>query len=465
MNRKMMLAAGVIAALGLGSPAQAQQTPPEGGTPKDFELPTAQRFTLDNGLEVTMVPYGKVPKVNVSLVIRTGNIDEAADEVWLSDMMGDLLQEGTTTRSSEQVAQEAAAMGGSVNVGVGLDQTTISGVVLSEYGTDLVELLGDVTLNPAFPASELDRLKADRKRQVSIAKTRAQSVTMEQFRKTMYPDHAYGRIFPTEEMIDSYTVERISAFYDENLGAARARIYISGQYDPDAMRDAIEAAFGDWKEGTPPTIDIPEPVTGRAVYLLDRPGAPQSTIYLGIPTTDPSSEDYVAVQVMNSLLGGSFASRITSNIREDKGYTYSPFSQVSVRYRDGYWAETADVTTEVTGAALDEIFYEIERLRGEPPSAEELEGIQNYMAGIFVIQNSSRSGVAGQLSFVDLHGLGDDYLASYVEKIHAVTPEDVQRMAQKYLNPDDMLLVITGDQEVIADQLEKFGTPELVAEE
>jgi predicted Zn-dependent peptidase len=266
-------------------------------------------------------------------------------------------------------------------------------------------------------------------------------------------------------MIDSYTVERISAFYDENLWAARARIYISGQYDPAAMRDAIEAAFGDWKEGTPPTIDIPEPVTGRAVYLLDRPGAPQSTIYLGIPTTDPSSEDYVAVQVMNSLLGGSFASRITSNIREDKGYTYSPFSQVSVRYRDGYWAETADVTTEVTGAALDEIFYEIERLRDEPPSAEELEGIQNYMAGIFVIQNSSRSGVAGQLSFVDLHGLGDDYLASYVEKIHAVTPEDVQRMAQKYLNPDDMLLVITGDQEVIADQLEKFGTPELVEEE
>jgi predicted Zn-dependent peptidase len=267
-------------------------------------------------------------------------------------------------------------------------------------------------------------------------------------------------------MIDSYTLDAVRGFYDDNFGAGRARIYVSGRFDPRAMRSAIETAFGDWKEGAPATIDIPEPVSGRAVYLMDRPGAPQSTINLGIPTADPSSDDYIAVQVMNAMLGGAgFLARITKNIREDKGYTYSPFSQVSVRYRDGYWMQSADVSTDVTGAALDEIFYEVERMRDEPPSEEELEGIQNYLGGIFVLQNSSRGGVAGQLSYVDMHGLGDDYLDTYVEKIHAVTPEEVQRMAQKYLNPDDMLLVITGDQEVIADQLEKFGTPELVAEE
>ena len=151
-----------------------------------------------------------------------------------------------------------------------------------------------------------------------------------------------------------HEVAEIEAFYDENLGAARARLYVAGQFSSRAMRAAIEDAFGDWKEGPPPTIDIPEPVEGRAVYLLDRKGAPQSTINLGIPAVDPSSDYYVTFQVMHSLLGGSFASRITRNIREDKGYTYSPFSSVSVRYRDGYWIQSADVSTEVTGAALDD---------------------------------------------------------------------------------------------------------------
>ena len=269
----------------------AQEAPPAGGTPKDFTVPEAERFVLDNGLQVTMVPYGKVPKVNITLVVRTGNIDESADEVWLADLMGDLMQEGTTTRSAEQVALEAASMGGSVNVGVGLDQMSVSGVVLAEFGPDLVALLADVTLNPAFPGSELDRLKADRKRQVSIARAQAQSVTQEQFRKVMYPDHAYGRLYPTEAMLDGYTLEQIRAFYDENLGAARARLYVAGQFSSRAMRNAIEAAFGDWQEGPPPTVDIPEAVTGRAVYLLDRTGAPQSTINLGIPAVDPSSDE------------------------------------------------------------------------------------------------------------------------------------------------------------------------------
>jgi len=339
--------------------------------------------------------------------------------------MGDLMKEGTATRSAEDIAREAAAMGGSVNIGVGLDQSFVTGQVLAEFGSDLVELIADVALNPAFPESELDRLKADRVRQVSIARTRAQSVTQERFRAVMYPDHPYGRLYPTEEQMQGYTLEQVRGFYDTNFGAARSHIYVTGMFDETAMREAIEAAFGGWKEGPPPTVNIPEPVTGRAVHILDRPGAPQSTIQVGLPTVDPSHEDYVALAVTNALLGGSFASRITANIREDKGYTYSPFSTVSARYRDGYWVEMADVTTAVTGASLKEIFFEIDRLRKEAPSAEELEGVQNYLAGVFVLRNSSRGGIGGQLANVDLHGLSDDYLTTYVKRIYAVTPEDV----------------------------------------
>ena len=167
--------------------------------------------------------------------------------------------------------------------------------------------------------------------------------------------------------------------------------------------------------------------------MIDRPGAQQSTIYLGLPVIAPGHNDYIAFQVMNSLLGGSFGSRITANIREAKGYTYSPFSQHSSRYRDAYWVQVADVTTAVTGPSLKEIFYEIERLQKEPPTEDELQGIKNYLAGIFVLQNSSRQGVIGQLAFLDLHGLDESYLTTYVQKVFAVTPKDVQRIAQTYL--------------------------------
>jgi predicted Zn-dependent peptidase len=158
------------------------------------------------------------------------------------------------------------------------------------------------------------------------------------------------------------------------------------------------------------------------------------------------------------LLGGAFGSRITTNIREDKGYTYSPFSFIDAKQRSAEWTESADVTTKVTGASLKEIFAEIERLQKEAPPLEELRGIQNNLAGVFVLQNSSRSGVAGQLAFVDLHGLGDDYLTGYVRHVLAVTPDQVQRMTQLYLRPERMQLVIVGDKKVVQEQLAPWGT-------
>src|SRR6185503_19144254 len=173
---------------------------------------------------------------------------------------------------------------------------------------------------------------------------------------------------------------------------------------------------------------------------------------------DPSNPDYIPLQVMNAILGGSFGSRITSNIREQKGYTYSPSSQLSSRYRDAYWVEIADVTTAVTGPSMKEIFYEIDRLQKEPPSEAELQGIKNYLAGLFVIRNSSRQGLIGQIAFMDLHKLPDSYLTNYVQNVFAVTPADVQRLTQKYLLNDQMTIVVVGDKSKIADQLTPYGT-------
>jgi predicted Zn-dependent peptidase len=222
------------------------------------------------------------------------------------------------------------------------------------------------------------------------------------------------------------------------------------------MKKAIITAFSGWQHGPDPLIDIPKPVTKHDLSLIDRPGAPQSTLLIGLPTIDPSNADYIPLTVTNALLGGSFGSRITSNIREAKGYTYSPYSQVSSRYRDAYWAEAADVTTQFTGPSIKEILYEIDRLQKEPPSTAELDGIKNYLAGVFVLRNSSRDGLINQLDYVDLHKLGDDYVNTYVQKIYAVTPQQAQQVAQKYIGAEKLTVVVVGDKQKITDQLAPY---------
>jgi predicted Zn-dependent peptidase len=283
-------------------------------------------------------------------------------------------------------------------------------------------------------------------------------MALEKFRGVLYPDHAYGRTFPTPEMVQGFTLADVRSFYDENYGAARAHLYVAGRFDRSAMEAAIREAFGGWKAGKASTLKAPTPKAARAVYLVDRPGAVQSTILLGMAVPDPSNPDFVPLSVVNTLLGGYFSSRITANLREAKGYTYSPFSQLSTRYRDAYWAEQADVTTNVTGPSLKEIFYEIDRLQAEPPTAAELKAVQNYMAGVFVLQNSSRSGIINVLELVDLHGLPADYLKTYVQRVYAVTPQDVERLAKKYIQDDKATIVVVGDKKVIEEQVKPYGT-------
>lgn len=191
--------AAVIAFVGTAgsAPAQEKQAPPAAGTPKNFRLPPARRFTLPNGIEVTMVPFGMVPKVSVRVAVRAGNANEATNEVWLADVMGDLMQEGTTSRTAEEIAREFAAMGGSLNVNVAPDRTNISTDVLSERGPDAVRLLADVVRRPRLPESELPRIKANRLRQLAIQKSQPQPVAQEKFSQLLYGDHPYGRIYPT----------------------------------------------------------------------------------------------------------------------------------------------------------------------------------------------------------------------------------------------------------------------------
>ena len=437
--------------------AQQKEAPPPPGQPKGFTLPAKREITLPNGMGITLVPYGDVPKVDIELVTLTGNADEQNDQLWLADVMGQMMQQGTTTRTAQAIARAAADMGGSLDVDVQLDQTEIGGSVLSEFAARMVALVGDVVRHPTFPDSELARVKGNLARELAIQKSTPQAQALELFRAALYGDQRYGKVFPTEQMLEGYTTAQVRDFYAHQMGAARSHLYVVGRFDPAAVERAARQAFGDWAAGPPPSLPVPHPTSSRRVVIADRPKAVQSTIYVGLPVANPSSPDYVPLLVTDALLGGSFGSRITSNIREAKGYTYSPFSTVSTRYRDAYWVETADVTTNVTGPALTEIFKEIDRLRNEAPSSAELTGIQNYLAGTFVLRNSSRAGIINQLAFLRLHGLPDSYLTDFVQHVYAVTPAEVQRITREYLDPSRMTIAVVGDRSIIDQQLAPFG--------
>jgi zinc protease len=457
MSAKTLLATGAMLTMSVCASAQ-KQAPPQGSAPKPFTLPAHETYSLANGMKVTLVPYGNLPKVTVSAVVNAGNLNEPAELPGLADLMGHLMKEGTKTRSSKQVAEESANMGGSLDVNVGADESDVATDVLSEFGPKAIALVADVARNPLFPESEVARIKNDMLRQLTIHKSVPQNIALMRFRKLLYGDHPYGTVFATEDAIQKMTLADVKKYYDGNFGAQRTHLYVAGRFSTAAVKKAIAASFGTWSKGAAPTPDVPQVKPNHTLDLTDRPGAAQSTLYVGLPVANAASEDNIPLLVTNSLLGGSFGSRITSNIREQKGYTYSPSSQISRRYHDAYWAEVADVTTKFTGASLKEIFGEVERLQKEPPSAVELKGIQRYLSGIFVLQNSSRGALIGQLRYVNLQGLGDAYLSTYVQKVNAVTPADVQKMTAQYIKPEQMTIVVVGDKAQVSEQLAPYMT-------
>lgn len=436
--------------------AQEKETPPPGGTPKGFTLPNKQTFELENGLSGVLVPWGSIPKAQIQIVVKTGNIHEDENETYLCDLVGDLMQEGSTTKTANQIADAMAGMGGDLSISVNAHATYLTASVLYEFVPEAIKLMSDVLMNPAFPEDELERLINDQKRSLSVSRTRPRTQAFEQFYGAIYPDHAYGRYLPTVEMLDSYSVEKIKSFYNAQFGAKRTTVYVAGKFNAADVKAMIESTMSAWRSGPEPSYPIATPVTNQKIELIDRPDAPQSTIIMGLPVVDPSNPDYVALDVTNSILGGSFGSRITSNIREDKGYTYSPSSSINDRYQSALWYEVADVTTDVTGPALREITKEIYRLQNEAPTTEELDGIKNYEAGLYVLQNSTSGGIIGQLSYLDIYDLPESFLTDRVKNIYAVTPEQVSEITKKYIRPEDMTLVLVGDKKVIQKQIEEY---------
>ena len=439
--------------------APKKETPPPGGTPKDLVLAEPARITLDNGLAATLVEYGTAPKVTIYARVRAGGLNEG-DDVWLAAITGDMLKEGTENYTSTALAEAAASMGGDISVMTDDEYTSVSMDVLAEFADEAVALVAEVLRRPTLPATELERIRRDYLRSLAVQQSQPQPLAQAAFVKLLYGSHPFGRTFPTEAQLAGYDIEDVKRFYTDNFGARRTQVYVAGRFRRAFVEQALRDHFGAWEPGPEPLVNVPPKPDEPGVELIARPGAPQSTLRLGLRTVDPSAGiDWSRLAVANTLFGGYFSSRVTANIREDKGYTYSPSSTLSARKSDAYWVQQADVTTEHTGDSLHEIFAELERLRAEPPSAAEVDRVQNYLVGTFTLSNSSRFGILSQLAFIDAHGLPYEYLTSYVERVTGITAEHISGATRQYLLPERMSLVVVGDLEAVRPQLEAL--PEL----
>lgn len=468
MIRRLILAASAFTLALAPAMAGAQTFPPRPavGAPKPFKVPASESFTLPNGMLVTLIPYGIAPKTVLSLRVYSGNLNEGTD-TWLADLTGDMLNEGAAGRTAAQIADEAAAMGGGLGIGVGAHETGVSISVLSEFGPKAVALLADVAQRPNLPAAEIDRVKQNLARNLALAKSEPGTIADVALAQAYYGDHPYGRVLPTEAQLAAYDLADVQRFYADNFGAARARLYVAGQFDNEAMKAAITRAFSGWKTGPKRLSLPPTPRPGPQLILVDRPGAPQSTLRIAFSAPVAGASGDIPFRVSNSLLGGSFSSRITNNIRENKGYTYSPYSGINFNAGEASWTFDADVTTSVTGAALHEVFNEIRRMQTEPPTDEEASGTRAYLAGTFILSNASASSLIGSIANRDFHGLPADWLDRYVPAVLSVTPAQMEQAARTSLPLEKMTVVVVGDLKTVRPQIEalpefKGVTPKVV---
>jgi predicted Zn-dependent peptidase len=443
----------IIAAQLFGIAGNAAVLPiPQPGPAPVVQLPARTDLRLPNGLEATLIPYGTVPKTTVIVTVGTGAIADGG-RPGVASLAADLMKQGIRGGDAAFLFKRAADLGGSIGIGAGVDSFSVSIDVLAEHGPEAIQLLADVLRHPTLPPSELDRLKADMKRAIAISQSQQQTIAAQAFAHQLYGDGPRGRRV-READVDLITHRDVTEFIGRELSAARTRIYVAGHYDRKAMEDAIQGSFADWASGESARVDRSSPISARQIQLIDRPGAKQSTILMGLPLRAITTSGYSDLSQANAILGGAgLLSRLDQNLREEKGWTYGVQTQLEPLQNGSLWMLHADVNTPDTAPALREIFRELARLSGEPLDPQELRRVQNYRAGHFLMGASSREGLIGQLQFVDHHELGADWLPGYLQRLQAVTPEGVRRAAAE-IDPSRMTIVVAGDLSRIKSEID-----------
>jgi len=437
-----------------------QKTPPPPGAVRPLNLPKITEKKLPNGLTVVLAPLPNVPKVSAILTFRSAtNATDRIAHPGIAQIAAGVANEGTDSRTSIQIKQELRSIGGSLGLGSDADQTTMTATALSEFSSRMFDLMSDVAQHPSFPANELKLAQENTIQQIRAGRANPGFLVNERFQKAVFGNHPYGFVVPDEKSISALTSADLKAFVAQYYIPNAAHLIVVGDIDLDKTFAEIEKAFGGWKSGTiPPDENPPVPTRDkRQIYFVNRPGSIQSAIYIGNVSIPRKHADYFAIRTADTIYGGSFYSRLTRNIRESKGYTYSPFSASNTQAKTGSYLSGAFVRNEVTGPTLLEIFYELDRMRVLPVTDEELNAAKEYSTGNFSVELASQLGLAGRINTVYTYGLDKNFINDFRPKVEGLTKEDIQKAAAKYFDTYHAAIVIVGDWDKVKDQVIPFG--------
>jgi zinc protease len=425
--------------------------------------PNRKRARLSNGLEVILVESHTIPKFHGELFFRSGTAAAIDRGAGLAEMTATVVRTGTAKRASRQIEEDLRRIGADLASSAGADTSAISFAGLSEFAEPLLAMVDELAREAAFPEAEFERERRQKIEEVKLERTQPGFLASERLRRALFGAHPYAQVSPSEEQVAAYKREDLTALYHDFYTPENGLLLLVGDFQPDAMLSAAEKVFGAWqgKKPVPRSFAAPASPRGRRVYLVHLPGAVQTQIVAGCHAITRKHPDWIRLGLTNSLYGGAFNSRLVMNIREDKGYTYSPRSGVNAFRQYGYFSVSAAVRNDVVAASLTEIFYEMDKLRSVPVPEAELADAQNYLSGVFSMGLATQNGLLSQIAVVALNDLPDDYLETYRAKVRALTPVDLIETARKYFDSANMQIIVVGDRAQIESQAALFGELEV----
>ncbi|MEA2691093.1 MAG: zinc protease [Acidobacteriota bacterium] len=441
-------------------PPVNRELPPVPGEIHPFRFPSFLKRRLANGLTVYAARLTGVPLVSLELVLPAGAQYDPPGRAGLSTLTGSLLDEGTAKRDSLEIAAYVEELGGYLATGADWDEGYLATGLLASHRREGLALLAEVLTGPVFPEREIERLRRQRLAEILRRAYDPSSLADERLTAEIFSGTAYAHsLLGNEESVSALTRDEVLGFYGDHYSVSGSALIAVGDLDPEEMlREVEEMLGGDPGRTSPPPPEIrPAPLPGIAVHVVDRPGAAQTELRLGhagISRTDP---DYTPLMVMNTLLGGKFTSRINLNLRERHGFTYGASTRFVGRLGPGPFLVGTAVATESTGAAVREVLGELSRIREEKVASDELEETRDYLSGVFPYTLQTIADLAKRLEILAVYGLPDDHYDGYLGRIAAVTREEVQRVAERHLDPEHIVIVAVGPAEVLEPQLAGLG--------
>jgi len=430
-----------------------KQPPPIGPAPS-LKLPAIQKQKLSNGLAVWIVEHREVPLAQINLIVRSGSAADPIGQYGVGSLTAAMLDEGAGSRSALDLADAIEFLGANLSTGSTFDSSAVRMSVPVSRLADALPLMADVALRPTFPAAELDRLRKERLTALLQARDNPAALVQLAFPRMVFgPTHRYGTSANgLPATIEALTADDLRAFYRSHFRPDNATLLVVGDLTPAAALPMLEKAFGGWTAGgmAALTAAVPNaPQLGRRqVYLVDKPEAAQSQIRIGWVGVARSTPDYAVLEVLNTVLGGSFTSRLNQNLREKNGYAYGASSAFDMRMSAGPFLAAAGVQTDKTADALREFFNELNGIL-TPVPAEELAKARNYVALGFPGEFETTGDMARKLEELVIYDLPEATFSNFVPGVTAVTAADLQRAAARFIQPEKMAVVVVGDLKVI----------------